>query len=90
MSRKRAALVTWIALGLIQNQMHAQKVWPLPFGVLYGWPPPLIPGQTGDFREYGQIGLHKFLRGLVYISRETARHLGHPEPASMTLKPLHP
>jgi hypothetical protein len=61
-----------------------------PFEVLYGRPPPLIPGQAGDLREYGQISLHRFLRGFVHTSREIARHLGNPEPASMTLKPLHP
>jgi transposase InsO family protein len=61
-----------------------------PFEVLYGRPPPLIPGQAGDLREYGQISLHKFLKGLVHASREIAWHLGHPEPAPMTLGPLHP
>jgi hypothetical protein len=60
------------------------------FEVLYGWQPPLIPGQAGDLREYGQIGLHRFLKGLVRASREIAWHLGHPEPAPMTLGPLHP
>jgi hypothetical protein len=46
--------------------------------------------QAGDLQEFGQISLHRFLRGLVQTSREIARHLGHPEPVPMTLKPLHP
>jgi hypothetical protein len=62
----------------------------LPEEVLYGRPPPLIPGEAGDLREYGQTGLHRFLRGLAHASRERAGHLGHPKPASMTLEPLHP
>jgi transposase InsO family protein len=56
-----------------------------PFEALYGWPPPLIPGQAGDLREYGQISLHKF-----HASKEISRHLGHPELAPVTLRPLHP
>jgi hypothetical protein len=60
-----------------------------PFEVLYGRSPPLIPGKAGDLREYGQISLHKFLRDLVHTFRETAQHLGHPEPASMTLEQLY-
>jgi hypothetical protein len=61
-----------------------------PFEVLYGWLPPLIPGQAGDLREYGQIGLHKFLKGLVHASREIAWHLGYSELTPVTLGPLHP
>jgi hypothetical protein len=61
-----------------------------PFEVLYGRLPPLIPGQTGDLRKYGQIGLHKFLEGLVHASREIAQHLGYLELAPVTLGPLHP
>jgi hypothetical protein len=57
------------------------------FEVLYGWSPPLLPG---DLQEYGQIGLHKFLKGLVQASREIAQHLGHLEPDPMTLRPLQP
>jgi hypothetical protein len=61
-----------------------------PFEVLYGWLPPLIPGQTGGLWKCGQIGLHKFLKGLVHASREIAWYLGHLEPTPVTLGPLHP
>jgi hypothetical protein len=80
MSRNRAALARCVALGPIQDQMHARKCSLSPFEILYGRPPPLIPGQAGDkVWEYEQIGLHKFLRGLVHASRELARHLRHPK-----------
>jgi transposase InsO family protein len=36
---------------------------------------------AGDLQEYGQISLHKFLKGLVHASREITWHVGHPEPA---------
>jgi hypothetical protein len=53
--------------------VHLKNVVSLsPFEVLYGWPPPLIPGQAGDLQEYGQIGFHKFLEGAVHGSREIA------------------
>jgi hypothetical protein len=60
-----------------------------PFEVLYGWPP-LIPGQAGDLWEYRQMGLHKFLKGLVHASREIAWHLGYLELAPVTLGLLRP
>jgi hypothetical protein len=78
-----------LPLALFKIRCMPRKCSLSPFEVLYGQPPPLIPGQAGDLQEFGQIGLHRFLRGLVHASRETAQHLGHPEPASMALKPLH-
>jgi hypothetical protein len=65
-------------------------MWSLYFEVLYGRPPPVIPGQVGDLWKYGQISLHKFLKGLVHASREIAQHLGHLEPTPVTLGHLHP
>jgi hypothetical protein len=70
--------------------VHLKKCGLFPFEVLYGQPPPLIPGQARDLWDYGQIGLHKFLKGLVHGSREIALHLGHLELAPVTLRPLHP
>jgi hypothetical protein len=70
--------------------VHLKNVVSLPFEVLYRWLPPLIPGQAGDLQEYGQIGLHKLLKGLVHAFRDIAWHLGHPELAPVTLRPLHP
>jgi hypothetical protein len=88
--------ITWpdvLPLALFKIRCTPKKCSLSPFEVLYGQLPPLIPGQAGDLQdlqEYGQIGLYKFLKGLVHASREIARHLGHPELASVTLGPLHP
>jgi hypothetical protein len=77
-------------LALFKIRCTPKKCTLSSFEVLYGWLPPLIPGQAGDLQEYGQISLHKFLKGLVHASREIAQHLGHPELAPVTLRPLHP
>jgi hypothetical protein len=90
MSRDRATLARYIILTLFKITCTPRKFGLSSFDVLYGRLPPLIPGQAGDLWEYGQIGLHKFLEGLVHASREIAQHLGHPELAPMTLGPLHP
>jgi hypothetical protein len=79
-----------LPLALFKIRYTPRKCVLSPYEVLYGWQPPLIPGQGGDLQEYGQIGLHKFLKGLVHASREIDRHLGHPELAPVTLGPLHP
>jgi hypothetical protein len=63
-----------LPLALFKIRCTPRKCSLSPFEVLYGWPPPLIPGQAGDLWEYGQIGLQKFLEGLVHASREIARH----------------
>jgi hypothetical protein len=68
-----------LPLALFKIRCTPRKCSLFSFKVLYGWLPPLIPGQAGDLREYGQIGLHKFLKGLVHASREIAQHLGHLE-----------
>jgi transposase InsO family protein len=70
-----------LPLALFKIRCTPKKCGLSPFEVLYGWPPPLIPGQAGDLWEYGQIGLHKFLKGLVHGSRDIAQLLGHQEPA---------
>jgi hypothetical protein len=79
-----------LSLVLFKIRCTPRKYSLSPSEVPYGQLPPLIPGQAGDLREFGQIGLHKLLRGSVHASRGTARHLVNPELASMTLKPLHP
>jgi transposase InsO family protein len=79
-----------LPLALFEIRCTPRKCGLSPFKVLYGWLPPVIPGQAGDLREYGQISLHKFLKGLVHASREFALFLGHPELAPVTLRPLHP
>jgi transposase InsO family protein len=61
-----------LPLALFKIRCTPRKCGLSPFEVLYGRPSPLIPGQAGDLQEYGQIGLHKFLEGLVHASRETA------------------
>jgi hypothetical protein len=78
-----------LPLALFKIRYTPRKCVLSPYEVLYGWQPPLIPGQGGDLQEYGQIGLHKFLKGLVHASREIAQHLGHLELAPVTLWPLH-
>jgi hypothetical protein len=79
-----------LPLALFKIRCILRKCGLSPFEVLYGQPPPLVPGQAGDLREYGQIGLHKFLKGLVHASREIAQHLRHLEPAPVTLGLLNP
>jgi hypothetical protein len=79
-----------LPLALFKIRCTPRKYGLFPFEVLYGWPPPLIPGQVEDLWEYGQISLHKFLKGLVHASREIAWHPGHPELAPVALGPLHP
>jgi transposase InsO family protein len=79
-----------LLLALFKIRCTFKKCGLSPFEVLYGQPPPLITGQAGDLREYGQIDHHKFLKVSVHASREIARHLGHLEPAPVTFKPLHP
>jgi hypothetical protein len=69
-----------LPLALFKIRCACKKCGLSPFEFLYGWLPPLIPGQAGDLREYGQISLHKFLKVLVHASREIAWHLGHQEP----------
>jgi transposase InsO family protein len=61
-----------LPLALFKIRCTPRKCGLSPFEVLYGHSAPLIPGQAGDLREYGQIGLHRFLKGLVRASREIA------------------
>jgi hypothetical protein len=79
-----------LPLALFKIRCTPKKCGLSPFEVLYGQLPSLTPGQAGDLQEYGQIGLHKVLKGLVHTSRETAGHPGHPDPAPVILGPLHP
>jgi hypothetical protein len=90
MSRDRAILARSKPLALFKIRCTPKTHGLSPFEVLYGRPLPLIPGQAGDLWEYGQIGLHKFLKGLVNAFSEIAWHLGYPELAPVTLSPLHP
>jgi transposase InsO family protein len=78
-----------LPLALFKIRCAPRKCGLSPFEVLYGWPPTLRPGWTGDLQEHVQIGLQKFLKGLVHASREIALHLGHPDLAPVTLRPLH-
>jgi transposase InsO family protein len=77
-------------LALFKIRCTSRRCGLPPFEVLHVWLPPLIPGQAGDLQEYGYIGLHKFLKGLVHSSSTSGWHLGHPEPVPVTLRPLHP
>jgi hypothetical protein len=77
-----------LPLVLFKIRCTPRKCGLSPFIILYGRLPPLIPGQSGDLPEYGQISLHKFLKGLVHTSKMIAQHLGHPELTSMTLEPF--
>jgi hypothetical protein len=61
-----------LPLALFKIMCTPRKCGLSPLEVLYGRLPPPIPGQAGDLQEYGQIGLHKFLKGLVQASREIA------------------
>jgi transposase InsO family protein len=64
-----------LPLALFKIRCTPRKCSLSPFEVLYGRPPTLRPERAGDLQEYGQIGLHKFLKGLVHASREIAWHL---------------
>jgi hypothetical protein len=86
MSRDRLHWPDVFPLALFKIRCTPKKCGLSPFEVLYRRLP---PGQAGDLQEYGQIGLHKFLKGLVHASREIAQHLGHLELAPVTLWPLH-
>jgi hypothetical protein len=90
MSRDRATLARCITLDTAQIRCTPKKCILSPFEILYGELPPLIPEQVGNLQEHRQIGLHKFLVGLVHASREIAQHLGHLELTPGTLRPLHP
>jgi hypothetical protein len=78
-----------LPLALFKIRCTPKKCCLSPFEDLYGQLLPLISGQAGDLREYGQISLHKFLKVLVHASREIAWHLGHLELAPVALRPLH-